>query len=105
VKDLIQRTETVFKDLAHRLNLTFTSFGETVSAGPSKGSLITSDDWNSALESAPISPTDAAEYHLLAGTIRATYNTHRGLEDGEKPVIVSPGIMSGNTGREKTRAL
>jgi hypothetical protein len=33
----------------------------------------------------------------LSGTIKATFNAHRGL-DGADNIFVSPGILTGNTG-------
>lgn len=40
---------------------------------------------------------------MLSGSIRAAYNTHRGIEDGgpEDELVVSPGITTGNTGAFK----
>ncbi len=41
---------------------------------------------------------NTAPYRLLSGTIKATYNSHRGLE-GAGNIIIAPGMMSGNTGK------
>ncbi|KAK7686368.1 hypothetical protein QCA50_010592 [Cerrena zonata] len=85
--------------LTAEFNLSFNAFGEDItnSSIDSYGKLTLSDAYQDALEPAPTTPTskDAAPYQLLAGTIRATYSIHRGGDDSE--VIVSPGIMSGNT--------
>ncbi|CAL1714699.1 unnamed protein product [Somion occarium] len=87
----------LLKDLASEFNLSYTAFGEDITGQdkPAYGKLRLSDAWGAGLTPAPITPTDkdAAPYQLLAGTIRATYNAHRGGDD----VVVSPGIMSGNT--------
>ncbi|KAI0793902.1 carboxypeptidase S [Fomes fomentarius] len=88
----------LLKSLAHKFNLSYTAFDTQVTAhdAPAYGTLTISDAWGAALEPAPISPIDAPEYALLSGTIKATYNAHRSLK-GDDTIIVSPGIMSGNT--------
>ncbi|KAH8116286.1 hypothetical protein DFH11DRAFT_1828042 [Phellopilus nigrolimitatus] len=63
--------------LAEKFSLTYNAFERT------------------ALEPAPSTPTDAAPYKLLLGTIRATYNSHRSFRNTEVQVI--PGILTGNT--------
>jgi Gly-Xaa carboxypeptidase len=82
--------------------LTYNAFGRRISeeGAPASGSLTLSDAYNGGLEPAPITPTgkDAAPYQLLSGTIKATYNVHRSLLDNDESVIVTPGILSGNTG-------
>lgn len=95
-------TETL-RPLADSFNLTYTAFGQVVSAGKGYGALNVEEAWGAALQPAPVTPTEgvlADPYRLLAGTIRTTYNAHRGLkETSEAGVVVSPGIMSGNTGK------
>jgi len=98
----VQRRDTsLLKDLAKEFNLTYTAFGSTISTedGPSVGTLNLTDARGTPLEPAPITPTgeDSAPWQLLSGTIKATYNAHRGLE-GEDAIIVSPGTLTGNTG-------
>ena len=89
------------RGLAHRFNLTFTAFGTLISpvGSPAYGTLTLDDPFGHALEPAPVAPTgeDAVPYRILSGTIKATYDAHRGLQGGDN-VIVTPGIMSGNTG-------
>jgi Gly-Xaa carboxypeptidase len=96
----VQQHETdVLKHLAKEFNLTFTAFGSEISpkAAPTAGKLTLTDAWGTALEPAPVTPTeDSAPWRLLSGTIKAAYNAHRGLE-GADNIFVSPGIMSGNT--------
>lgn len=89
----------LLKGLAHDFNLSYTAFGAQITGqdAPAYGTLTISDAWGAALEPAPISPIDAPEYALLSGTIKATYNAHRGLQ-GDDNIVVAPGIMSGNTG-------
>ncbi|KXN86588.1 Carboxypeptidase S [Leucoagaricus sp. SymC.cos] len=98
LKETQTRDIDLLRPLAERFNLTFTAFGESMTNanGPSQGSLTLSDAFNDALEPAPITSTDAAPYQLLSGTIKATYNTYRGLE-GSDNIIVAPGMMTGNT--------
>ena len=92
----------VLKDLAAKFNLSFTAFGESITGdAPAYGSLALSDAWGTALEPAPVTPTgaDAAPFQLLSGTIKSTYNAHRGLaEDG---IAVVPSLVSGNTGASR----
>ncbi|KAI0251453.1 carboxypeptidase S [Lactifluus subvellereus] len=103
VAEVQQRDTDVLKDLAKEFNLTFTAFGSAISPQdrPSAGSLTLTVAWE-ALEPAPVTPTDrdSAPWQLLSGTIKATYNAQRGLE-GADNIVVSPGIMNGNTGRLK----
>ena len=98
----VQHRDTdVLKHLAEEFNLTYTAFGSAISPedGPTAGSLTLTDAFGTALEPAPVTPVseDSAPWQLLSGTIKATYNAHRGL-DGADNIIVSPGITSGNTG-------
>lgn len=96
-----QRDRDILKQLAREFNLTYTAFGSAVSAedGPAAGTLMLTEASGTSLEPAPITPfgKDSAPWQLLSGTIKATFNAHRGL-DGLDNIIVSPGIMTGNTG-------
>lgn len=89
----------LLKDLAAKFNLTYTAFGDNITeAGlPSKGSLTLSAP--RSLDPAPTTPTaaDVAAYQLLSGTIKATFNAQRSLEGDH--VVISPGMMTGNTGQ------
>ncbi|CAE6428447.1 unnamed protein product [Rhizoctonia solani] len=77
--------------LAEEYNLTLTAFSHanvTIGRG---GNIKLSDAFDTALEPAPVSPTEgseAAAYRLLSGVIRKTR--------GDK-TIVSPALMGGNT--------
>ncbi|KAG8679005.1 hypothetical protein FRC08_017299, partial [Ceratobasidium sp. 394] len=78
--------------LAQKYNLTLSSFSKQNLTSGALGTLTLSDAWGTALEPAPVTPTEgkeAAAYRLLSGVIRKTR--------GDKKVIVSPAIMSGNT--------
>ena len=96
-----KRDASLLKHLAKEFNLTYTAFGSVISTedGLSVGTLTLTDSWGTALEPAPTTPTgeDSAPWQLLSGTIKATYNAHRGQE-GEDTIIVSPGTATGNTG-------
>jgi hypothetical protein len=90
------------KKLAGKFNLTYEAFGVLVSSKdlPAAGTLSLTDNWGT-LEPAPVTPTgeDVAAFQLLSGTIKATFNSHRVLEGTDDlDIVVSPGIMSGNTG-------
>jgi hypothetical protein len=97
-----ERDTNLLKHLAKEFNLTYTAFGSSISTGdgPTAGTLTLTDEWDTALEPAPITPTGegSAPWQLLSGTIKAAFNAHRGL-DGDDNIFVSPGIMTGNTGR------
>ncbi|GLB41814.1 putative to MEROPS metallopeptidase family M20A [Lyophyllum shimeji] len=102
VEEVKAHDSELLKGLAERFNLTYNAFGTKVSkkaeGAPSSGSLTLSDAFGTALQPAPVTPTgkDAAPYQLLSGTIKASYNSHRGLT-GTNEIIVSPGMPSGNT--------
>ncbi|KAI0038762.1 carboxypeptidase S [Auriscalpium vulgare] len=97
LKAVQERDTDLLKHLAHKFNLTYTAFGASVSPqdGPAYGTLELADAWGTALGPAPVTPTDQAPFLLLSGTIKATYNAYRGIEGDN--IVVSPGIMSGNT--------
>ena len=101
-----QRDTDVLKDLANEFNLSFIAFGSVISPKdePTEGTLTLTNAYGTALEPAPITPSDedSAPWQLLSGTIKATYNAQRGLEGDN--VVVSPGILSGNTGRRISQA-
>lgn len=96
--------------LAARFNLSLTAFGESITPAdtPAYGTVTLSDAWGNQLAPAPVTPTgpDAVPYKVLSGTIKATFDSHRaagfGLTDGQEieneTIVVSPGIMTGNTG-------
>lgn len=90
----------LLESLANDFNLSYTAFGGHISNedAPSYGTLILSTAFGDGLEPAPVTPSgeDAAPFQLLSGTIKATYNSHRNIS-GSDAIIVSPGIMSGNT--------
>ena len=97
----VQNHDTVLlKHLAKTFNLTYSAFGRQISeeGASASGTLTLSAAFQNGLEPAPITPTgaDAAPYQLLSGTIKATYNAHRSINDADA-IIVAPSIMSGNT--------
>lgn len=82
-----KRIKKISKPIAKKYNLTLHAFDGTEEA-PESISLSASE---TTLNPAPVTPTDAdrmTPYRVLAGTTRALY--------GEE-MIVSPGIMTGNT--------
>ncbi|KAJ7503528.1 carboxypeptidase S [Mycena galericulata] len=95
----------LLQPLAARFNLSYTAFGVEVAdsdsasaGGPASGALTLSDMY--ALDPAPVTPTDAAPYRLLAGSIKAAYESQRVPADGytdNSTVTVIPGMMTGNT--------
>ncbi|KAL0071168.1 hypothetical protein AAF712_001728 [Marasmius tenuissimus] len=88
----------LLSEVARKYNLTYVAFGEQISEPdvPSKGRLTLTAP--RVLEPAPVTPTqgdNASPYHLLSGTIKATYDSHRSLESSN--LVVAPGMMTGNT--------
>ncbi|RDB23324.1 Carboxypeptidase S [Hypsizygus marmoreus] len=100
VEEVQAHDAKLLESLAAKFNLTYNAFGATLSepGAPSSGTLTLSDAFGTALHVAPVTPTgkDAAPYQLLSGTIKAAYNSHRSLQ-GTDTIVVSPGMMSGNT--------
>lgn len=96
-------------DIAKGFNLSFTAFGKQISeeGKPAWGVLDLSDPFDSASEPSPVAPTDSEAYRILSGSIKATYGAHRhiygsvGVQENklEDEIIVSPGLMSGTTGK------
>ena len=94
-------TKTI-QHLASHFNLSVKAFGKQLTDAdvPAYGTLELSDAWGASLEPAPITPSsgeEAGAFRLLAGTIKSVYREHRNATNDEI-VVVSPGIMSGNTG-------
>lgn len=97
-----ERDTALLQSLASQFNLSYTAFGVSQSDenAPAYGTLTLSEAFLHGLEPAPNTPIDEHPYQLLSGTIRATYNKHRGRAlQGENEIVVAPGIMSGNTGK------
>ncbi|KAI6117456.1 hypothetical protein EV401DRAFT_2197705 [Pisolithus croceorrhizus] len=90
----------VLKSLASRFNLTYTAFREKRRSILTYGNLTLSEIFEKGgLEPAPTTPfegDDATPYRILSGSIKTTFNRHRGIE-GDDVIVVSPGIMPGNT--------
>lgn len=90
----------LLESIANDFNLSYMAFGNHISNGnaPSYGTLTLSTAFGDGLEPAPVTPSgeDAVPFRLLSGTIKAAYNSHRNIS-GSSAIIVSPGIMSGNT--------
>lgn len=91
-------TELVIS-LAKKFNLSLTAYGQEIKTvkGPTYGSLELTDAWGTALEPAPVTPTDpdAEPYKLLSGTIIATYEASQSYKESNKSIIVAPGISTG----------
>jgi Gly-Xaa carboxypeptidase len=97
-----QRDTQLLKSIAGEFNLSYTAFGARITDAdaPAFGILTLSEAYTHGLEPAAVSPTgqDAVPYQLLSGTIKTAYNSHRGVL-GDDSLLISPGIMSGNTGQ------
>ncbi|KAJ7154545.1 carboxypeptidase S [Mycena filopes] len=100
VNATLTRDAELVKDLAARFNLSVTAYGELLTpaaaAAAAYGSLSLSSP--QILEPAPVSPSDAPAFALLAGSIRATFRAARAdIEGAETEIFVAPGMMTGNT--------
>lgn len=98
----LRRDAELLKPLALEYNLSYTAFNKETDSDTSasgRGTLTLSTAFGDGLEPAPVTPTegDVEPYRLLSGSIKAAYNSHRGIS-GDGHIIVSPGMMSGNTG-------
>lgn len=92
----------LFLPLAQELGLTFSAFGELL-LSPDHDQVKGTLNLKSfiGLEPAPVTPTRgdiSAPYQLLSGTIKATYNAHRDLPEGDHNIFVGPGAPMGNGG-------
>jgi len=95
-----EHSTALLKSVAAGFNLSYTAFGSSVTGdAPGYGTLTLSDAWGTALDPAPITPTgqDAAPFQLLSGTIRATWNSHRSIQEEADGITVIPSLVSGNT--------
>lgn len=99
VSEVINLDAKLLKPVAEKFNLSLTSFGEVITdpSVPRHGSVVLSDPWNNQLEPAPVSPYKGSiAFDVFSGTIKSTYNTHRGLE-GDDNIKVYPAYITGNT--------
>ncbi|KAG8701015.1 hypothetical protein FRC11_012494, partial [Ceratobasidium sp. 423] len=82
-------------------NLSVEAFGQDVSKGkaPFYGTITASTTPTTAIDVAPRSPTDseAKPWNVLSSSIRGAYRDSKKPKVAEGDIIVSPGLMSGNT--------
>ena len=104
VAALKEHASAVLGPVATSLNMTLSAFADPDGAsadvtGPATGHVRLSDAWGTALEPAPVSPTDSEQWRILAGTIRAAWAPTGGGPSVEEPdVVVVPSLLGGNTG-------
>jgi Gly-Xaa carboxypeptidase len=98
VAAVMEHDTKLLEGFAHKFNLSFVAFGTLLTDvdAPAYGRLELSDSEDSALDPAPVTPTDAAPYKLLSGTIKTVYAAHRGGHP-DRGIAVAPGAMAGNT--------
>ncbi|KAH9834221.1 carboxypeptidase S [Rhodofomes roseus] len=122
VSALKDHAVAVLRPVADALNVTLVAFpddGDTlfsrreISSVARAGTVTLSDAFGTALEPAPVSPTDSAQWKVLAGTIRAAWGApHPGLDralnkpasvqvplqgEAEPDIVVVPSLLAGNT--------
>jgi len=100
----MQHDVDLLRDVAERFDLNFTAFGTRIlTHDASATGMLTLDGANFPLEPAPSTPAgpEAIPWRILSGTIKATYNAHRGIK-GTNNVIVSPSLVSYNTGKSRS---
>ena len=100
VSEVVNINTELLEPVAAKFNLSLTSFGKVITdpSAPYYGSAVLSNQWDSALEPAPISPyKGSAAFDVLSGTIKSVYNAHRGLK-GNNIIKVYPAYITGNTG-------
>ena len=96
--------------VAASLGMTFSAFADPAGAytanGSATGHVRLSDAWGTALEPAPVSPTDSEQWRVLAGSIRASWGPAAGHSSLEEPdVVVVPSLLGGNTGSSLSHSL
>lgn len=103
VAALKAHASAILGPVATSLNMTFSAFADPDGAsadvtGPATGHVRLSDAWGTALDPAPVSPTDSEQWRILAGTIRAAWGPTGGSSVEEPDVVVVPSLLGGNTG-------
>ncbi|KAJ7737718.1 hypothetical protein B0H16DRAFT_1730219 [Mycena metata] len=98
VNETLQRDVELLENLAARFNLSITANGKLImpATDVTYGSLALTT--RQELDPAPVTPSNAAPFHLLAGTIRATFHVARkDVREGKTDIVVAPAIGPGNS--------
>ncbi|KAJ7056190.1 hypothetical protein C8F01DRAFT_377331 [Mycena amicta] len=102
VNETVMRDAKLVQEVAARFNLSVSAYGEQLTSVGVLASGSVELSTSQTLEPAPITPSDAAPFKALSGTIRATYKaarTRAGASSSEKDqeIYVIPGLLVGNT--------
>lgn len=106
MKEVQTHVTDVTVPIAQLHNLSINSFASDLSLRPSnsKGRIVISDAFNSALEPSPITPRGVdTPYDIVAGTIRAVVRASDRHE--AKEIVVASSLGLGNTGEEHSSIL
>lgn len=91
--ELQQHLVQVLRPVAVKYDLTLNAFGRVVHAGQA-GQVSISEEYDSALEPSPVTPTGYGPYSILAGTIKATVESSNFYNVSQ--VVVSPSLSLGS---------
>jgi Gly-Xaa carboxypeptidase len=103
IVDVQKHIENKLAHWGKTYNLSVEAFGKDVSKGnaPFYGTITASTTDTTAIDVAPVSPTDsdAKPWSVLSSSIRGAYRDSKNPKVADGDIIVSPALMSGNTGQ------
>ncbi|KIJ65717.1 hypothetical protein HYDPIDRAFT_39633 [Hydnomerulius pinastri MD-312] len=94
VGELQQHLIGVLSPIASKYDLTLDAFGRVVISGKA-GKITLTDAYGTSLEPSPITPTEQGPWSILAGTIKAVFESSPQYHTSN--VVVAPSLIIGNT--------